>query len=155
MKKYWGRVEFFTLLILIILFSLFPFYWAVVSSLKRSVDLFNIDMWPPVLTFINYHQILKDQSFLHSIWNSTIVAGVSVLISLLLALLSGFSLSRLKFSQRNTLLGAILAVSMFPQIAVLSGMFELIRFMGLYNSLSGLIFSYMILIIPFTTWTMK
>src|SRR3546814_5651623 len=49
---------------------------------------------------------------------------------------------------------AILSVSMFPQIAVLSGMFELVRGLGLYNSLAGLVLSYLILTLPFTTWVL-
>ena len=52
------------------------------------------------------------------------------------------------------MLFAILSVSMFPQIAVLSGMFELIRSLGLYNSLIGLILSYLILTLPFTVWVL-
>src|SRR3546814_12014235 len=43
---------------------------------------------------------------------------------------------------------------MFPQIAVLSGMFELVRGLGLYNSLAGLVLSYLILTLPFTTWVL-
>jgi len=55
-------------------------------------------------------------------------------------------------SDDTTVLIAILGISMFPQIAVLSGLFELIRSFGLYNSLVGLIFAYLILLLPFTTW---
>ena len=48
----------------------------------------------------------------------------------------------------------ILAVSMFPQVAVLSGMFELIRSLGLYNTLPGLILANLILTLPFTVWVL-
>src|SRR3546814_15277395 len=43
---------------------------------------------------------------------------------------------------------------MFPQIAVLAGMFELVRGLGLYNGLAGLVLSYLILTLPFTTWVL-
>jgi trehalose/maltose transport system permease protein len=48
----------------------------------------------------------------------------------------------------------VLGVSMFPQVAVLSGMFELVRYMGLYNSLPALTLSYMIFTLPFTVWVL-
>jgi trehalose/maltose transport system permease protein len=48
----------------------------------------------------------------------------------------------------------MLSVSMFPQIAVLSGMFELIRLLGLYDNLLGLVLSYLVLTLPFTTWVL-
>jgi trehalose/maltose transport system permease protein len=52
------------------------------------------------------------------------------------------------------MLFGILSVSMFPQIAVLSGMFELVRLLGLYNTLTGLILSYLVLTLPFTAWVL-
>jgi trehalose/maltose transport system permease protein len=52
------------------------------------------------------------------------------------------------------LLFTVLGVSMFPQIAVLSGMFELIRALGLYNNLLSLVLSYMIFTVPFTVWVL-
>jgi trehalose/maltose transport system permease protein len=48
----------------------------------------------------------------------------------------------------------ILGVSMFPQIAVLAGLFEMIRAMGIYNTLFALIFAYMIFTLPFTVWVL-
>jgi trehalose/maltose transport system permease protein len=52
------------------------------------------------------------------------------------------------------LLLTVLSVSMFPQIAVLSGLFEVIRYFGLFNSLWALVFSYMIFTLPFTVWVL-
>ena len=49
---------------------------------------------------------------------------------------------------------AVLSVSMFPQVAVLSGMFELIRVLGLFNNPGGLILSYLIFTLPFTVWVL-
>uniref|UniRef100_UPI002B1CF046 ABC transporter permease subunit n=2 Tax=Pseudomonas TaxID=286 RepID=UPI002B1CF046 len=52
------------------------------------------------------------------------------------------------------LLITILGVSMFPQIAVLAGLFEMVRALGLYNSLLSLILAYMIFTLPFTVWVL-
>ncbi len=86
--------------------------------------------------------------------NSVAVALMVVLASLLLGTLAAYALSRVAFRGRGLLLGTILAVSMFPQVAVLSGMFELIRALGLYNNLVGLMFAYLIFTLPFTVWVL-
>src|SRR5262249_45453301 len=83
-----------------------------------------------------------------------LVAGVTVLASLSIAVLASWSLGRVHFRGRSLLLLTILSVSMFPQIAVLSGMFELIRWLGLYNDPMGLALCYMVLVLPFTVWVM-
>ena len=64
------------------------------------------------------------------------------------------ALGRVQFAGRRLLLFTILGVSMFPQIAVLSGMFELVRALGLYNTLGALILSYLIFTLPFTVWVL-
>jgi trehalose/maltose transport system permease protein len=98
--------------------------------------------------------LFQQQPFGRNILNSVAVATVVVLTSLLLGTLAAYALSRVAFRGRGLLLGTILSVSMFPQVAVLSGMFELIRTLGLYNSLLGLVFAYMIFTLPFTVWVL-
>src|SRR5690606_3125216 len=67
---------------------------------------------------------------------------------------AAFALGRGRFRGRTTLLLTILGVSMFPQVAVLSGMFELVRGLGLYNNLLSLVLSYLIFTLPFTVWVL-
>jgi trehalose/maltose transport system permease protein len=86
--------------------------------------------------------------------NSLIVSTAVVLISLLLAITAAYALSRVRFRGRPILLLLILSVSMFPSIAVLAGLFEVIQISGLYNSVGALIFSYMIFTLPFTVWVL-
>ncbi|MEO5668881.1 MAG: carbohydrate ABC transporter permease [Bdellovibrionota bacterium] len=138
--------------IVVSVFSLFPFYWAVVSSLKEPSSMFQVEYWPKVLEWSNYSSIFKEQPFGTNIINSLIVASSTVLLCLIVGVLAAYSLARVEFRGRGTLLALILAVSMFPQVAVLSGMFELIKSMGLYNSWGGLTISYMIFTLPFTIW---
>ena len=138
--------------ILVSAFSLFPFYWAVVSSLKDPSTMFQVDYWPSALEWSNYSSIFKEQPFGRNIWNSLVVATSTVLLCLFVGVLAAYSLARVEFRGRGLLLALILAVSMFPQVAVLSGMFELIKSMGLYNSWGGLTISYMIFTLPFTIW---
>jgi trehalose/maltose transport system permease protein len=72
----------------------------------------------------------------------------------LLGVTAAYALGRIRFRGRQTILMSILAVSMFPQVAVLSGMFELIRALGLYNNLASLVLSYLIFTLPFTVWVL-
>ncbi len=153
--KWVGKIAFYFLVTLIVFYAVFPFYWAVVTSLKNGADLFKVEWIPTSPTLVNYRSILTTDSFLQSVLNSVLVAGATSLFALLIAILSSYSLSRVRFRGRSLVLLTILSVSMFPQIAVLSGMFELIRWLGLYNTLSGLTFCYMALVLPFTVWVMR
>src|SRR5687767_12302974 len=139
---------------LIVFYAVFPFYWAVISSLKSGSAIFRVELIPSSASLDNYRALFVEQSFARNILNSLLVAAVATILSLALAALAAYALGRMKFRGRSGVLFAILSISMFPQIAVLSGLFELIRTLGLYNSLLGLIFSYLILLLPFTTWVL-
>jgi len=153
-KRIAGRVLFFLLVASIIGYTVFPFYWAIVSSLKSGSGLFQVDFWPAKPAWDNYVGVFREQPFGRNILNSVIVAVSVVALSLGLAVTASYSLGRVQFRGRTALLLVVLGVSMFPQVAVLSGMFELIRWLGLYNNLLGLILSYMIFTLPFTVWVL-
>ncbi len=149
-----GRIGFYGLLGALLFYAVFPFYWAVVSSLKSGSAIFRVELLPSSPSLENYRALFAEQSFARNILNSLIVASSATLISLLLAVTAGYALGRIRFRGRSAILFAVLSISMFPQIAVLSGLFELIRYFGLYNTLIGLVFSYLILTLPFTTWVL-
>ena len=153
-RRLLGRVAFYLFLALIIFYTVFPFYWAIVSSLKSGSDLFTVDFWPPHPAWDNYIAVFREQPFGRNILNSVFVAVSTVILSLGLAVAAAYALGRIRFRGRTTLLIVVLGVSMFPQIAVLSGMFELIRSLGLYNNLLSLTLSYMIFTLPFTVWVL-
>jgi trehalose/maltose transport system permease protein len=133
-------------------YSTLPFYYAVVTSLKPASEFFNPGLLLERVSFDSYRQVFGEQDFLTNIANSIVVSGVVVALCLGCGLLASYALGRIRFRGRSTLLLVVLCVSMFPQVAVLSGMFELIRWMGLYNSLASLMLSYMIFSLPFTIW---
>ncbi|WP_232830437.1 carbohydrate ABC transporter permease [Oceanicella sp. SM1341] len=148
-----GRAGFYAFILVIMLFSVFPFYYAVVSSFKTGSELFEVTYWP-TFNMENYVSIFTEQPFGRNILNSVIVAFAVVAISLTLGVLASYALARVSFRGRGLLLVTILAVSMFPQVAVLSGMFEMIRVLGMFNSLPGLILANMVLTLPFTVWVL-
>ena len=145
---------FYALVVVIVLFSVFPFYYAILSSLEAGSELFRVNYLPIAFDLSNYVAVFREQPFGRNILNSVIVAVAVVVVSLFLGVTASYALGRIRFRGRGLLLLTILAVSMFPQVAVLSGMFELIRALGIYNSLPGLILSNLILTLPFTVWVL-
>jgi trehalose/maltose transport system permease protein len=139
---------------IVVLHALFPFYWAIVSSFKTGAALFEVDLIPTQPSLANYVAMFREQPFATNIVNSFLVAFSTVAISVSLALAAAYALGRVAFRGRSFLLLLVLGISMFPQVAVLSGLFELIRAVGLYNSLPALILSYLIFTLPFTTWVL-
>lgn len=154
MRRPIKSVILYSLAALITLQAIFPFYYAILTSLESGQAIFEINYLPIALSFSNYINVMDGGQFGRQILNSVFVATVVVIISLFLAVTASFALSRIKFRGRGILLLTILSVSMFPQIAVLSGLFELIRAMGLFNSLWSVVFSYMIFTLPFTVWVL-
>ncbi|MER9640341.1 carbohydrate ABC transporter permease [Mesorhizobium sp. M0239] len=148
------RTAFYLLVAVIVFVAVFPFYYAIVTSLKSGTDLFRADLWPTTIRLANYRNVLTEGSFVRNLANSLFVSGAVVALSLLLGVTSAYALARIRFRGRSALLFIILSVSMFPQVALLAGLFELVRLFGLYNSLFALIFSYMIFTLPFTVWVL-
>jgi trehalose/maltose transport system permease protein len=145
---------FYLLVGFIVLVSVFPFYYAILTSFKSGTDIFRITYWPVSFSFENYTAVFNQGSFPRNLLNSVFVASVTVILALFLAVTAAFALSRVRFRGRGFLLMVILAVSMFPQIAVLAGLFEVIRALGIYNTPWALIFSYTIFTLPFTVWVL-
>ncbi|PTE12148.1 sugar ABC transporter permease [Mesorhizobium helmanticense] len=148
------RAAFYLLVAVIVLVAVFPFYYAIITSLKSGTALFEVDYWPKMISFSNYRSVFTEGTFLCNLLNSLFVSSAVVIISLFLGVTAAYALARIRFRGRSALLFIILSVSMFPQVALLAGLFELIRTLGLYNSLVALIFSYMIFTLPFTVWVL-
>jgi trehalose/maltose transport system permease protein len=148
------RIAFWALIALIVVYAVFPFYWAIVSSLRTGQALFSTDLIPRQPSFANYAAVFAEQPFARNILNSLIVAAISVGLSLALAVPAAYALGRVPFKGRVALLFTFLGISMFPQIAVLSGMFEIIQQLGLFNRLLGVSLSYLVLTLPLTVWVL-
>ncbi|ATU91629.1 carbohydrate ABC transporter permease [Phyllobacterium zundukense] len=145
---------FYALVVLIVVLAVFPFYYAIITSFKSGSALFAVEYWPTSFSLENYVSVINAGSFTRNLLNSVIVSSLVVLLALLIAITASFALARVRFRGRSLLLLTILSVSMFPQIAVLAGLFEVVRFLGLYNTLWSLVFSYTIFTLPFTVWVL-
>jgi trehalose/maltose transport system permease protein len=153
-QKLLSTIGFYALVVVIVVFSVFPFYYAIVTSFTTGTELFKVNYWPKVFSWANYETVLGGKNFLRSILNSVFIATLTVAFALFLAVTASYALARVRFRGRGLLLMMILAVSMFPQIAVLAGLFELVRFLGIFNTPWAMILSYTIFTLPFTVWVL-
>jgi len=147
------KLAFVAFIAAVLVFALFPLYYALVTSVTPSGDVFRPTLLPARWTAEHYRSILAGP-FLRSILNSTLVGAAVVVLTLAMALSAAYALARIRFRGRGAILFAVLAISMFPQIAVLAGMFELVRSLGLFGSLGALILSYLTLTLPFAAWVL-
>lgn len=154
LRRFVARVPFMIGVGLLIFYLLFPFYWAIVSSLKTSNQLFQtpISYLPETPQWGTYLSIFTTQPFGRFMLNSLLVAGGTTLLSLLIGVFAAYAIGRFQFRGRLPVYYMMLAVTMFPSISVLGGLFVLIRSLGLYDTIPGLIFTYMLFTLPFTIW---
>jgi trehalose/maltose transport system permease protein len=148
---FWN-VMFYIGVVLIVLIAVFPFYYAILTSFESGTAIFRVNYLPESFDLKNYIAVFEGRNFIRSIANSVFIASTTVIAALFLAVTASYALARVRFRGRGLLLLTILAVSMFPQIAVLAGLFELINFLGLFNTPFALILSYTIFTLPFTVW---
>jgi trehalose/maltose transport system permease protein len=148
---FWNVMFYFAVVVIVVV-AVFPFYYAVLTSFESGTAIFRVNYFPESFDLSNYAAVFGGRNFVRSIFNSIFIASTTVIASLFLAVTAAYALARVRFRGRGLLLLTILAVSMFPQIAVLAGLFELINFLGLFNTPYALILSYTIFTLPFTVW---
>jgi trehalose/maltose transport system permease protein len=150
-----GRIPFWVLLIFIFVYLVFPFYWALNSSLKTEAELQQTPatFWPENMYFGNYQAIFQNDRFIRGLVNSVIVAVSTTALCLLVGSFGAFALGKLRFRGKTPSLYLILAMTMFPQIAVLSGLYVVINTLDIHP-IPSMILSYMIFTMPFTVWVM-
>ena len=153
------RLWFFTRLALIILaliVTLLPVYWMVNTSLKNQVEVFTSPptLWPQNLTFANYVSVFTRRHLGTYLFNSLVIVGSAVLLSLLMGSLAGYSLAR--FSRLQQRLNFwVLAPRMIPPVALVVPLFLMLQEIGLINRKLGLIIVYTAFNLPFVAWMMR
>ncbi len=155
-QYYIGRSLFVLLIILILIYTLFPFYWAIATSLKTSAQLNAAppSYWPREITFDHYRSVFNNGGFTKGLQNSAIVALSSVLLALLIGSLAAYAIGRFNFRGKTPVMYLILSMTMFPAIAILGSLYEMIRWAGQFNTLTALIFSYTTFTLPFMVWVL-
>lgn len=154
-RKVIGQVFFYLLIVIIFIYLIFPFYWAIVSALKTQRELIQTPAtyFPQNPTLENFVAVFQSGTFVRGLRNSVIVASITTLLSLLIGSFAGYALGKLRFRGRTPSLYVILAMTMFPQIAVLAGLYAVIRYLQL-PAIPSMILSYMLFTLPFTVWVL-
>ena len=150
------RALFYLLVLAIAVFLLFPVYWAAKTAVSPDQEIYATPAAyvPHEFTLQHFNNALSDSRFLRSIVNSLIVGGSVTAISILLGAFAAYALGRFNFRGRGAMRYIILAMSIFPQIAILGSLYKLLTATQLYNTLFALIITYLIFILPFTVWTL-
>jgi trehalose/maltose transport system permease protein len=151
-----SRTLFWLLLAVIVVYLLFPFYWALRTSIAPDSEIYAtpVQYFPAHPTLQNYANVFSSSDFIIALRNSAIV-GVSVtILSLVLGASAAYALARFKFRGRSFMLYLILSMSLFPQVAVLGALYQLIRTFQLYDTLYALILTYLVFSLPFTVWVL-
>jgi len=137
----------------LLLASAFPIYWTVRSSLMPEARLFaDPTLLPRQLTLEHYRALFEVRRFWVPIRNSLVVAGATTLLAVILGSFCAYALARLRFRGKGVLLAFILAVSMFPQISIVSPLYLLLRELRLINTYPGLVLPYLTFATPLTVW---
>ncbi|MDD7401556.1 MAG: carbohydrate ABC transporter permease [Clostridiales bacterium] len=150
-----GRILTFAVLCIYALLILLPLLWMFISGFKDNQGLF-LDTWglPDQWRWQNYTNAWKvgvGQYF----WNSLLVTGISVFITLLISSCAGFALSRFEFKGRTLALLLVLGGLMLsPQVSLVS-LFKMMQSWGLYNTHLALIIPYVAYRVPFMTYLIR
>src|SRR5262245_39747714 len=150
------RALFWLLVAFIIFYTIFPFFWAVISSIKPNAELFAtpVKYWPSSINWSFYHYVLNNGDFIRALRNSVIVSFATVAIALTLGSFCAYAMGRMKFRGRTVIMYLILSMTMFPQIAILGSLYQMIGRVHLFDRLPALIISYLTFTLPFTVWVL-
>ncbi|HSU79743.1 MAG TPA: carbohydrate ABC transporter permease [Candidatus Angelobacter sp.] len=146
---------FYIFLVIFAFIILFPFIWVALSSFKPPGELFGstaFNWWTKHPSFGNYTSIFKEHPFFSYLKNSFVVSIITTVYTVFIASFAAYAIARLDFRGKTFILGLVLSVSMFPQIATVSPIYMFMKNLGLTNSYLGLIIPYTSITLPLSIW---
>jgi multiple sugar transport system permease protein len=146
--------------IVLLLFSslvIFPLLWIVSTSLKNEEDLFALPLQliPENPTLQAFKQVWIDRPFLSYFRNSLFIVSVATFISVAFSVFAGYGLSRFQFRGRGAFMAFLLSSQLFPSIMLLIPFYKIYMTLGLINTHTALIITYVSFTVPFCTWIMR
>ncbi len=140
-------------LLALVLFCLAPGYWMVISSLTPHDAIFNNDLLPRTLSFENFRHIFSAPgNFALALRNSAIIAGTVTLLVLPLALTTAYALVRIRFGGRHAIAVGILALSLFPGIAIVTPLFQVFSKLHWIDQYQAIIVPDIAFALPLCIW---
>ena len=142
---------------LVVVFSLFPLVWTLLTSLKLEEDIVTrtLQYLPRSITFQNYITLWRQSGFPTLVMNSVVVTTTTGLICLSIGTLAAYSFSRYRFRGRGKLLIFYLVIRMFPVVLMIIPLFVMMRGLGLLDSRFGLALAYTTFLLPLCIWMLK
>jgi multiple sugar transport system permease protein len=154
-KTPWGMYAAYLGIALIIVYCLLPFYWMIVTALRRPTDTFDITPVPAPPSLLNFSDTFAAKNgFAIALLNSVIVAGVVTILTLLIGTVAAYALARLDFRGKNLALAIIIACSMFPGIAMVIPLFKLFTDIGWINTYQAMIIPSLSFGLPLAVWNL-
>lgn len=147
--KLWLPLGFF------LVFTLFPFYWMVITSLKPNAELYSRKVMPMIVyhpTLQHFSELLAETSFLLWTWNTLQVALVSTAISLVFGVMLAYPLARMRFAGSALIAFTVAATYLVPQPLLFIPMADIINRLHLGNTLTSVMLTYPTMLVPFCAW---
>jgi multiple sugar transport system permease protein len=149
-KLGWGTAD-----AVVIAWALFPVWYIIAVSFQAPAKISNWGkFWPTQWTFDNYRGIFKTSDFTHALINSIVVAVVTTAIAVVLGSMAAYAVARLNFPGKGALVGMSLLISMFPVISLVTPMFNIMRFLGLFDTWWALIIPDIAFALPLSLYTL-
>ncbi len=137
----------------IVVYSAFPIYWMMVSSLRPPESLlFETSLFPTVFTWEYYQNLLELTDYPKHFVNSVIVAGITVVITMVLAVMIAYAVARYKVRGKKAIVIAMLYAYMFPPLLVAIPLYAFFIKIGLGDSLISLVAAHLTLTLPLGVW---
>ncbi len=153
-RLFWRAIE-AALLLGMLFLILFPILWMALTAFKRPVDLFDLTiLFTPTLD--NFRTIFAHPwNIGQTLWNSTVVAGLTVLISIPASTFAAYSFSRFEMPFKGALFFTILATQFIPAVVVVLPFYLLFRDLGLLDTHLALVIVNLAIVTPFAVWMLK
>ncbi len=138
---------------IIAVYSAFPIYWMVISSLREPTSLLSrVSLLPGPLTLEYYSNLLELTDYPTHFLNSVIVAVVTVVVTMVFSVMIAYAVTRQRIRGKKLIVGAMLYAYMFPPLLIAIPMFTIFAQLGLSDTLTGLIASHLTLTLPLGVW---
>jgi multiple sugar transport system permease protein len=151
-----GRATGWTVVnILVVLYALFPVLWILSLSLKPTSMVKDGKLIPSEVTFDNYKAIFQGNIFTSALVNSIGIGLITTVIAVVVGGMAAYAIARLTFPGKRALVGVALLIAMFPQISLVTPIFNIERKIGLFDTWPGLIIPYITFALPLAIYTMS
>jgi multiple sugar transport system permease protein len=140
---------------LVLSYALFPVLWILSLSLKPTSTVKDGKLIPTSVTFDNYRGIFRGNFFSSALINSVGIGLLTTVIAVVVGAMAAYAVARLDFPGKRLLIGAVLLISMFPAISLVTPLFNIERRIGLFDTWPGLITPYIAFALPLAIYTLS